>query len=172
MKGPMARVTLAASMLLLALSMAPAVAGYDGEIASHVGVSGACPAPTSATVTTALAAPTNALVSATVVDNGGNPIPGVEVVFSVDGVVLATATTDQNGRAAAGLPLPPGDTLVQANVGTIEGRAVVICPAGGVGGVIGMPRTDTAPPGVPLWLLLVGAAASLFSAFALRRAAR
>ena len=127
---------------------------------------------TRATVTTALAAPANAQVSATVVDNGGNPVAGVEVEFSVDGVVLARAITDANGRAVTTVPLPPGDTMVVAKTGAVDGRAIVICPAGGVGGVIGLPRTDTAPDGAPWWLALVAGAAILLTGFAVRRTAR
>jgi hypothetical protein len=160
MKGLTARVVIVASMALLALSVAPAVAGYDGQVASHVGVSGVCPSPTS----------TNATVSATVVDNSGNPVVGLEVAFSANGVVLATAITDQNGRAVATLPLPPGDTTVVARAGAVDGRAIVICPEGGVGGVIGLPRTDTAPSGAPWWLALVACAAIVLTRFAVRTA--
>ena len=163
MKGLTTRVALAASIVLLALSMAPAVAAYDGEVASHVGVSGVCPTPSSGL--------SRATVSATVVDNGGNPVAEIEVVFSVDDVVLATALTDQAGRAVVTIQLPPGATTVVATVSDVEGRAIVSCPAGGIGGVIGLPRTDTAPNGAPLWLALVACAAILIAGFAMRRTA-
>ena len=180
MKAFHARVAVVLALTLATLAGAPAVLAYDGQIASHIAISGECPAPTTtgtrATVTTALAAPVLAAVTATVVDNAGNPVPGVVVTWSIDGVVQGTATTDANGVARALLALPNGETMVVATVDGIEGRALVVCPTGGVGGVIGgdggLPRTDTAPAGVPLGIALVALLGLLLASYTVRRAVR
>ena len=161
MNGLARRVAVVASMAILVLSVVPAVTGYDGQVASHVGVSAVCQPPTTSQA--------NATVSATVVDNGGNPVTDVEVVWSVDGVVLAKSTTDQQGRAYATFGLPVGDTTVVAKVGELEGRAIVVCPAGAVGGAIGLPRTDTAPAELPLGIMVLVAAVATVAGAIVRR---
>jgi hypothetical protein len=87
----------------------------------------------------------------------------------VEGVVLARSVTDENGRAVATFGLPVGDTTVVAKVGPVEGRAVIVCPAGAVGGAIGLPRTDTAPAGVPWGIMVLVAAAVTVAGVMVRR---
>ena len=127
------RISLVAALVALAIA-APAVIGYDGEVAQQVDVSGpgsvVCPATVSATVT--------------VVDLDGNPLAGVPVTWSTG----ATGTTDASGQHTITFSVASSVTVTATSSDGAVGSLVINCVQPG----ISLPRTDTAlsaAPGAP-----------------------
>ena len=151
---------LAAAGLIAALS-APAVIGYQGEVAGTVTVT-----PPEGRIQCRTEAP----VSATILNKDGQPIADTTVtwklttiVSSQDSIVNPTTTTDANGVATTRVWLDciAGDRRIEARVGEAFGGAVL-----GVTGVgVGLPNTSTdASAGTPAWALAIAGAAVLVGA--------
>lgn len=123
--------------LALAFALALPVAAYETEVDVQVDVDGpsraVCPAALSATVT--------------VVDKNGNPMPGVQVVWSTG----QTGTTDATGKHTITFNATV-DLEVTATALGATGRLLIDCVTGevlGSGGspsAGGLPRTDTDVP--------------------------
>jgi hypothetical protein len=126
------RLALVSALVSLVL-VAPGLLAYDGEVAKQVDVSG----PRS------VVCPTIVSVTATVVDLNGNPLAGVEVVWSTG----AVGTTNASGQHTISVNVT-ADVTVTATAGGAVGSLVISCVQQGVP----LPRTDTAlaaEPGAP-----------------------
>jgi adhesin/invasin len=88
-------------------------------------------------------------VVATVTDDGGSPLAGVPVTFSVDkgSVSPSTATTDANGNATATLTTT-ATSKITATVGALTGTATVTVNARSLTGFSANPAATSA--GVPV----------------------
>lgn len=151
MNGSAKRAGIVLAVAALALGMVPTVLGYEGEVAAQVSVN--APKPDCLTSVT---------VTATVVDSAGKPIEGQPVIWSSG----TTTSTDQNGHATTSVVVPVGGTTVSAQADAAQGSAAIGC----VLAATGLPRTDTAPSGTPLWGLALALATVLGGGlFLLRR---
>ena len=152
---PQLRRTLAAAVLLL-LCVAPGALAYEGEVDTQVDVDG----PSQAVCPTAIEA------TVTVVDRDGNPLEGVEVVWSNGD----TGVTNAEGKHTTTVQISASLTVeVTANDAT--GKLVIECITGEVLGETGLPRTDTAPASTPAAAWLAVGALGLLGALGLRRLA-
>lgn len=89
-------------------------------------------------------------VTASVTDDGGNPIAGVPVTFATDKGTLSpsTATTDASGNATVTLTTTTGPANITATAGAQQGKAVVTVNARGLASFSASPPTASA--GVPV----------------------
>jgi hypothetical protein len=144
------RTALVGGLFLLVLAV-PAAVAYNGEVANQVDVSGGgqflCPA--------------SRTLTATVVDLDGKPLEGVAVTWSTGTVT----TTNAQGQASITVTVT-ATGVITASTAEAVGSVTLTCinPQGGVGGSIGLPRTDTAiptvvSPSLVSWVLLFGVVA-------------
>lgn len=89
-------------------------------------------------------------VTASVTDEGGNPISGVPVSFATDKGSLSpsTATTDSSGNATVTLTTTTGPANITATAGAQQGKAVVTVNVRGLASFTASPPTANA--GVPV----------------------
>lgn len=126
--------------LVLALLATASVAGYAGEVAATVEVSGPSrPQVCNSTIT----------VTARVEDSAGDPIDGQPVVWSFvrgrnvggDSILDTTTTTNSDGVATTQVRLacPPHALTILAQADDASGTAVIVSSG------IRLPATNTAP---------------------------
>lgn len=148
--------------LFLALLAAASVAGYAGEVAATIEVSGPSgPLVCNSTVT----------VTARVEDVAGDPIDGQPVDWSFDGgsldsdsILDATTTTNSDGVASTRLRLgcPPHALTILAQADDASGTAVIASTG------IRLPATNTAP-GAPVYGMALAVVAVVLGAFMILR---
>ena len=99
-------------------------------------------------------------VTASVTDEGGNPLSGIPVSFATDRGSLSpsTATTDASGNATVTLTTTTGPAKVTATAGAQKGEATVTVSARGLSGFTASPAAASA--GVPITFTVTPAAAT------------
>jgi hypothetical protein len=138
------RIALLGALFAIVLA-APAALAYDSEVGNQVSVSGGGQ----------FVCPTSRTLTATVVDLQGNPLADVTVTWSTGTVTK----TDAQGHTSITLTVT-ATGVITASTSQAVGSVTLTCIQGGVGGSIGLPRTDTALPGDSTpsgawWALLV-----------------
>jgi hypothetical protein len=139
------RIALMSAAVALLL-LVPSAFAYNGEVGAVVGVEG----PESAVCPAA-----GQTYTATVEDTNGSPLAGVSVSWSTG----ATTTTNAQGQTSITVTVT-GNTTITATANGAVGSIKVTCVQGGVGGVIGLPRTDTAAPSSTASLTLLAVVAA------------
>lgn len=99
-------------------------------------------------------------VTASVTDEGGNPLSGIPVSFATDRGSLSpsTATTDASGNATVTLTTTSGPAKVTATAGAQKGEATVTVSARSLSGFTASPSATSA--GVPVTFTVTPAAAT------------
>ena len=99
-------------------------------------------------------------VTASVTDEGGNPLSGIPVTFSTDRGSLSpsTATTDASGNATVTLTTTSGPAKVTATAGAQKGEATVTVSSRSLSGFTASPAAASA--GVPITFTVTPAAAT------------
>jgi hypothetical protein len=151
----MARLRIALLGALFSIVIAaPAALAYNGEVGNQIVVSGGGQ----------FVCPVSRILTATVVDLDGKPLEGVTVTWSTG----AVTTTDAQGHASITVSVTVTG-VITASTAEAVGSVNLTCITEGVGGSIGLPRTDTslptgATPGTVSWayLLFVMSGAGLF----------
>ena len=126
------RIALLGALFAIVLA-APAALAYDSEVGNQVSVSGGGQ----------FVCPTSRTLTATVVDLQGNPLADVTVTWSTG----AVTKTDAQGHTSITLTVTASG-VITATTSQSVGSVTLTCITGqgGVGGSIGLPRTDTALP--------------------------
>jgi hypothetical protein len=99
-------------------------------------------------------------VTASVTDEGGNPLSGIPVSFATDRGSLSpsTATTDASGNATVTLTTTSGPAKVTATAGAQKGEATVTLSVRSLSGFTASPAATSA--GVPVTFTVTPAAAT------------
>jgi hypothetical protein len=152
----------AAALLLLSVA-ASAAFGYAGQVANQVTVAG--PAGV-------LACNTALVVTATVLDSGGNPVDGRDVVWTFgagmqtgDHIVLPTTTTNLSGVTSTTVILAcvVGNRTIVATAAPASGQVVL-----GIT-VTGLPPTSTDPGSTPMWTYVLALLGICLASFMIGR---